>query len=87
MTFLNQGNIISPNKVGNLKVKINVISDETYEIKENYVEKKLILPFKDFILGSTIEFSHPRGKGEFEIFESTAPGIKKMFNNLVNSNL
>lgn len=77
-----QGNI-NLEKIGDLKIKINIISDENYEVKENYVEKKMVLPFRDFILGSKIYFTHPRGKGEFEIFESTPPGFKKLFNNLV----
>lgn len=83
MTFLNQGNVLSPNKIGALKVKINVISDENYKIHENYVEKNLTLSFKEFVLGQKIYFQHPRGRGEFELFESTTPGFKKMFNNLV----
>jgi len=52
-------------------------------VEENYISKKMKIPFEKFVIGSQIYFNHPRGKGEFELNESLHPGSKKLFSNLV----
>lgn len=77
------GNINEKGIAGDLKIKLNVISDEEYAVEEYYIEKKISVPFDKFVTGGQVNFTHPRGKGEFHLTESTQPGIKKIFSNLV----
>lgn len=79
------GNIKEKNSAGDLKIKLKVVSDDEYSVEENYIEKKIFLPLDKFITGGQVHFTHPRGKGEFNISESSNPGIIKIFSNLVNN--
>jgi len=67
-----------------LIIKLNIISDNIYKVEENYIQKKIKIPLNKFIIGGQIHFSHPRGKGEFHLSESSQPGMKKIFPNLVS---
>ena len=77
------GNINEKRVAGDLKIKLNIVSDDEYSVEENYIEKKIKIPFDKFVTGGQVHFDHPRGKGEFHLAESTHPGIKKIFSNLV----
>jgi len=87
LKFPGMGNVSEKRTVGDLKIKLNVISDDEYYVEENYIEKKITLTLDKFVLGGQVHFTHPRGKGEFNLTESTYPGIKKIFPNLVFFNL
>ena len=84
LKFSGLGNKNEKNICGDLKVKLNIVSDEDYIVNENYIEKRIKIPLAKMINGGQIHFKHPRGKGEFQIPESTHSGIKKIFSNLVN---
>lgn len=80
------GNVNEKRAIGDLIIKLNIISDDEYTVEENYIQKKIKIPLNKFITGGQIHFSHPRGKGEFHLSESSQPGIKKIFPNLVSNN-
>lgn len=74
---------VSTKTNGTLKLKVNVVSDGNFTVKESSVESHVDVPLSKMVLGGNLKVAHARGEVDILLSRCNQPGDYKIIDNVV----